>query len=545
MQSTDAGNSPQFTKIEFDSNARKHLYRGLSAAAQAVGCTLGPRGKTVLIQRRGALPVTTKDGVTVAKAINLEDPVERMGAELVKEAASQTNDEAGDGTTTATVLTSVMVLEGMKLLEAGYASTKLVSGMHKAVEIITQSLKQHATPVDTVDQIVQVGTISANGDVKIGKIIADAMDRVGRDGIITVEDAKGTSTTMDAVEGMQFDRGYLSPFFVTNNDKMNATYSDTYVLVTDRTLNTLKELVPVLEYVVRTQRSLLIIADGVEGEALQALVLNRLKTNLQVVAVKAPGYGPSRVELLNDICAMTGAKLVSASTGISLEAVTHNELGTCKKIVVDAKSTTIVGDGKHTQAVQDRLSDLRSQLENVTLDVEDVSALRVRIAKLSGGVAIIKVGGATEIEMVERKYRIEDALHATRAATEEGIVPGGGSALIHACRVADFRDVWDKEEIAGVEAVRRACFAPLRLIVQNAGGSPDVIVNELAKDCGEARRGYDAMKNEFVDMYISGVIDPVKVTRVALQNAASIATTFLTLDAVIFDSSGDKNADDQ
>lgn len=533
------------TQVVFDARARKRLFSGMTMASKAISATLGPKGKCVLIQKSGAASITTKDGVTVARAINLEDPVEGMGAELIKEAASQTNESAGDGTTTATVLTHAMVSEGLKLLEAGYSSTKLVSGISLAVDRITQTLKSQAVVVNTSDQVVQVGTISANGDSRIGTIIADAMNKVGRDGIITVEDAKGMTTTMDAVEGMQFDRGYLSPFFVTNNDKMNTVYVDAYVLVTDRVLNNLKELLPVLEQLHRAQKALLIIADSVEGEALQALVLNRVRTNLQVVAVKAPGYGPSRVDLLNDICAMTGAKLVSASTGLSIETVTFSELGTCKKFVVDAKSTTIVGDGKHKQAIEDRLAELRAQSENVVLDVEDVASLRVRIAKLGGGVAIIKVGGTTEIEMIERKYRIEDALHATRAATEEGIVPGGGSALIHAWHATDFSDVTDSEERAGVDIVKTACFAPLRIIVQNAGGSADVVVNELMSRRDENKRGYDAMKNAFVDMYVSGVIDPVKVTRVALQNAASIASTFLTLDAVIFYAAGVKqDADD-
>lgn len=522
-----------YTRVTFDTEARKQLLNGLDIAARAVGVTLGPRGKCVLIQHVGHAPITTKDGVTVAKAINLRDSIARMGAELIKEAASQTNESAGDGTTTATILTHAMITEGMKLLEAGFSSVKLVEGMQLGVDRVVAALKSVAISVNTLEQIIQVGTISANGDKQIGSIIAEAMDKVGRDGIITVEDAKGMTTSLDTVEGMQFDRGYLSPYFVTNNEKMIALYNDAYVLVTDRTLTSLKELLPVLELCVKTQKPLYIVADNVEGEALQALVLNKLKATLSVVAVKSPGYGPHKVELLKDICVLTGATLISPTSGVNVEAVTTKELGSCKKLIVSAKSSTIVGDGKHKSAIDNHVAELRSQLESVTLDVDDVGKLRTRIAKLSGGVAIIKVGGLTEIEMVERKYRIEDALHATRAASEEGVVPGGGAALIHAWNMIETDDVSDREVRAGLDIIKKACYVPLRKIVSNAGGKPDVICNDFLKSKDNITMGYDASRDVFDDMYTCGVIDPCKVTRVALQNAVSVAVTFLTLDAVI------------
>ena len=534
----DVSDTSQHTKVIFSSDARKELYEGVLLAAEAVGCTLGPRGKCVLIHKPGLAPITTKDGVTVSKAINLDDPVKQMGVELIKVAASQTNDSAGDGTTTATVLTHAMVREGMKLLEAGIPSTKLVEGINIAIEHVVAELKRISIAINTSEQIVQIGTISANGDRRVGSIIADAMDKVGRDGIITVEDAKGMSTSLEVVEGMQFDRGYLSPYFVTNNDKMLAVYNDAYILVTDRNLTSLKELIPVLEHVHKSQKALFIIADNVEGEALQALVLNRLKTDLKVVAVKAPGYGQHRLELLNDICTLTGATLVSATTGVSIESMTMKELGTCKRLIVDAKSSTIVGDGRYKEVTDNYVAELKEQMNNVTLDADDLARLRVRIAKLGGGVAIIKVGGMTELEMVERKYRIEDALHATRAAADEGIVPGGGSALAHAAKSIDWSSS-DPEIVAAKGIVKAACLAPLRKIVMNAGGAPDVVINELMKHDSDHNVGYDAMKGEFVDMYKSGVIDPCKVTRVAIQSAASVATTFLTLDAVIY--SGDSH----
>ena len=523
--------------------ARRELFKGLEIAAAAVSVTLGPKGKTVLIQRNGESPVVTKDGVTVIKSIKLKDPVQRMGAELIREAASQTNETAGDGTTTATVLTHVMVQEGLKLLEAGYPAKELCEGIERACSRVDGELKAASKQLTTSEEIAQVGTISANGDAKIGELIAQAMNKVGRDGIITVEDAKGMMTSLDVVEGMQFDRGYVSPYFVTNPDRMNAVYADARVLLTDKKLNNLRELVPILEKVVAARQPLLIIAEDIEGEALQGLVVNRVNNNLPIVAVKAPGYGKHRDELLADIAALTGAKLVSASTGTKLEQLTLGDLGTLKRAVVDAKSTTLVGSGATKVAVDLHVTNLRTQAEDVTLTGDEVTKLKMRIAKLASGVAIIRVGGATEVEMVERKYRIEDALNATRAAAEEGIVPGGGMALVNVYRALGGEGVdcmkngvSDKNTAAGASIVMKACLAPLGRIVSNAGKSPDVVLADLARNevlSDIQYRGYDAVADKQVDMFDSGIIDPVKVTRTALKNAASVAITFLTLDAVV------------
>lgn len=530
------------TKVIFSSDARKQLFKGLLIAANAVGCTLGPRGKCVLIQQNGHSPLVTKDGVTVSKSIRLSDPVERMGAELIQEAAAQTNEVAGDGTTTATVLTEAMVREGLKLLEAGFSAKELCAGIDRARTRVDIELTLAAKQLTTSAEIAQVGTISANGDKVIGDLIAQAMDKVGRDGIITVEDAKGMSTSLDVVEGMQFDRGYLSPYFVTNPDRMLATYQDALVLVTDKKLSSLRDLIPLLEQVSKTQKALLIIAEDVEGEALQGLVLNRVKANLQVVAIKAPGYAQHRDELLQDICTLTGAKLVSSSTGIDLKA-SVDALGKVKKFVVDAKSTTLVGTGATKDVVAKHVIELRSQMADVTLGAEEITKLKMRVAKLASGVAIIRVGGATEVEMVEKRYRIEDALNATKSAAEEGIIPGGGMALVTVANCLDnakFLSEFNSEQAAGASIVLKACYAPLRRIVNNSGLSPDVIVNELAKVQeidGESFQpgsfGYNAATGKYVDMVAAGVIDPVKVTKAALKNATSVAMTFLSLDAVV------------
>lgn len=523
------------TQIMFSPQAREALYEGLKIAADAVGCTMGPRGKCVLIQKKGAAPIVTKDGVTVSKAINLKDPIKRMGAELIREAASRTNDVAGDGTTTATVLTNALVAGGIKLAAAGYPTNKLTQGIEIAVERIIDNLKRQAKVITENHEVSQIGTISANGDKKIGDLIAEAMDRVGRDGIITVEDAKGMTTSLELVEGMQFERGYLSPYFVTNNDKMCAAYTDGVVLVTDRKLSSMKEMIPILEEVQRARTPLLIIADDVEGEALQGLVLNRVKANLPVVAIKAPGYGPQRDQFLVDIAVLTGATLISPNTGTTLDKAKLSHLGRCKKFVVDAKNTTLVGPGTTTSNVATHVEELRSQLRDITLTVSDISILKARIARLASGVAVIKVGGSTEIEMVERKYRIEDALHATRAAVEEGIVAGGGAALIHASNSVNFSDVTDPQVLAGINVVVQACYAPIRQIVTNAAGSPDVILSRFEERLHAKNIGYNAATGEFCDMLEAGVIDPVKVTRCALQHASSVATTFLTLDAVVYE----------
>lgn len=528
-------NEPAATKVLFSSEARKRLYEGLSVAAEAVSCTLGPKGKTVLIQQNGATPIVTKDGVTVSKAIRLKDPVQRMGAELIREAAGRTNEVAGDGTTTATVLTHALVREGLKLLEAGYSPTLLCRGIERAANQVAESLKSGAKQLTTSEEVAQVGTISANGDANIGSLIAQAMDKVGRDGIITVEDAKGMATTLEVVEGMQFERGYLSPYFVTNPERMVTIYQEALVLVTDKKLTTLRELIPILEQIVQAQRPLLIIAEDVEGEALQGLVLNRVKSNLPVVAIKAPGYAQHRDELLRDICVLTGATLVSSATGTSLDKLNIKQLGQCKKVVIDAKTSTLVGTGATKDAVDKHVNELRVQLEDVTLGQDDVTKLKTRVAKLASGVAVIKVGGATEVEMTERKYRIEDALNATRAAAEEGVVPGGGMALFTAVQNVKgslAKPGIDRDEVAGIECVIDACLAPLKRIVSNAGQNSGVVIDTLHRTPGA---GYNAATGAYEDLVAAGVIDPVKVTRSALQHAASVAVTFLSLDAVVAD----------
>jgi chaperonin GroEL len=543
-------NASAITHVIFKSEARKALFEGLEIAAEAVSLTLGPRGKTVLIQKNGEAPTVTKDGVTVSKSIKLKDPIKRMGAELIREAASQTNEIAGDGTTTATVLTYAMVKEGLKLLEAGYSSKDLCAGIKRALARVDAELVSAAKQLVSSAEIAQIGTISANGDTVIGDLIAQAMDKVGKDGIITVEDAKGMSTTLEVVEGMQFDRGYVSPYFVTNTDKMNVLYQDVRVLVTDKKLSSMREIIPVLEKVVKLGAPLLIIAEDVDTEALHGLVLNRLKGNLPVVAIKAPGYGKHRDELLNDICVLTGGKLVSSATGLKIEDIQLNDLGILKKIVVDAKASTLVGSGATADAVTQHTVNLRSQLEDVTLSAEEIVKLKMRIAKLASGVAVIKVGGATEVEMVERKYRIEDALNATRAAAEEGIVPGGGMALVNAAeslKMSFDAGLASRDEVLGASIVMKACFAPLRRIVENAGRSPDVVLNDLAKNSDLTdikHRGYDAAGDVQVDMFASGIIDPVKVTRTAMKNAASVAMTFLSLDAVIVEESDAERSKD-
>jgi len=524
------------TNVVFSIDARKELFAGIKIAAEAVGCTLGPAGKTVLIQRINESPVVTKDGVTVAKSMKLKHPVMRMGAQLVCEAASRTNDVAGDGTTTSTILTYALVSEGMKLLGANYDSTALCKGIQLASESVIASLRKNAKQVSTSAEVAQVATISSNGDVNIGDIIAKAMEKVGRDGIITVEDAKGMTTNLEITEGMQFDRGYLSPYFVTNTDRMNVVYQDAYVLVTDKKLNNLKDLIPILEAVVKSQKPLIIIADEVEGDAIQGLVLNRVKSNLPVVAIKSPGYGHHREELLHDICVLTGAKIVSSSTGLSLDKTTLNDLGRVKKLVVDSKSTTLVGTGQTKELLETHVADLRLQLQDVTLSTEEITKLKVRVAKLASGVAVIKVGGSTEMEMIERKYRIEDALNATRAAAEEGIVSGGGMALYWAMK--ESKDElstknYDRDIVAGIDTVFNACLAPIQRISENAGTNAGVVLGELQRR-NDSSLGYNAATGEYVDMIQSGIVDPVKVTRVALENAASVAITFLSLNAVIY-----------
>lgn len=523
------------TKVVFSDDARKILFKGLETVAEAVSCTLGPKGKTVLIQQDGQSPVVTKDGVTVSKSINLKSPIERMGAQLIREAASQTNDIAGDGTTTATVLTHAMVKEGLKLLIAGYTSKELCDGIESGTNVVLGLLKDSAKQLTTSEEIAQIATISANGDKAIGDLIASAMDKVSHDGIITVEDAKGMTTSLDMAEGMQIDRGYLSPYFITNSEKMHASYTDAKVLLVENKMTSMRDLVPLLEKVMQARIPLLIIAEEVEGEALQGLVVNKMNANLPVVAIKSPGYGQHKEELLRDISVLTGGKIVSASAGVKLSDMKLSDLGSLKKVVVDAKSTTLVAQPVTKEAVEKHVAELKAQMQDITLTADELNKLRIRIAKLASGVALIKVGGVTEVEMVERKYRIEDALNATRAAVEEGIVPGGGMALF---------DVWNSlvssgsftETPPGERIVMEACLAPIRRIAENAGQSKDVILNELKKmKTQNVQIGYNASTGEYVNMVDQGVIDPVKVTRTALKNAASVAMTFLSLDAVIIE----------
>lgn len=522
-------------RILFSGDARKKLYNGLHIAAEAVSCTLGPNGKTVLIQNGDNPPIVTKDGVTVSKSIKLDDPVEMMGAQLLREAASQTNDTAGDGTTTSTVLTHALVKGGISLLDAGYNAKKICEGMDVAVKAVTDAVLAQSCPVETSEEIAQIGTISANGDREIGELIAAAMEKVGRDGVITVEDAKGMSTTLEVVDGMQFDRGYLSPYFVTNNEKMHASYSDAYVLVTNKKLSVMKDLIPILESVMNSRKPLLIVAEDVEGEALQGLVLNRVKSQLPVVAIRSPGYGNSREEYLTDICALTGAQLVSSSTGLSLEKLKLTDLGLAKKVLVDAKGTTLVGVSKNRDAVEEHVDNLRARLSDITISSAELSNLKMRIARLASGVAVVKVGGATEVEMIERKYRIEDALHATRAAAEEGIVVGGGCALYKAAAAAKVHltsKIFDRDVAAGVEMVLKACVEPLRRIASNSSRSADVIEEEMCRTV-DTKVGFNAATGQFTDLIAEGIIDPVKVTRMALKNSSSVARLFLTLDAVV------------
>ena len=530
--------SPKATKVIFSSEARKLLFQGMKIVAHAVGSTMGPRGKTVLIQQGPNMqPIITKDGVTVSKAIHLKMPIERMGAQLIREAASQTNDVAGDGTTTATVLTFSMVKSGLKLLEAGYDAKVLCSGITMAADAVSNLLKEGAKQLTTAEEISQIATISANGDRSIGQLISDAMSKVGHDGIITVEEAKSTQTQLDIVEGMQLDRGYLSPYFVTNSEKMHAAYSDARVLLVDQKLSSMREMIPLLEKVMQSKVPLLVIADDVEGEALQGLVVNRVNAQLPVVAIKTPGYGKSREEFMRDIAVLTSSKIVSPATGLSMSKTTMSDLGTLKRLLVDSKTTVMVGSGAAKEAIDAHVSELRTQLQDITLAQEETDRLRMRIARLSSGVAVIKIGGATELEIVETKYRIEDALNATRAAVEEGIVPGGGMALFEIWRALneDESNGWSRFGIGG-SIVADACLAPIQKIAENAEKSHEVIINDLVrqkKELATSNMGYNAATDKYVNMIDSGIIDPAKVTRTALRNAASVACTFLSLDAVI------------
>ena len=526
-------------ELLFNTEARAKLKRGVDQLAEAVKVTLGPKGRNVVIDKKFGSPTVTKDGVTVAKEVELADPIENMGAQMVKEVATKTSDLAGDGTTTATVLAQAIFREGLKNVTAGANPMELKRGIDKAVEAVVEQLKTLSVPSAGKKEIAQVGTISANNDKEIGNLIAEAMEKVGKDGVITVEEAKGLETTLETVDGMQFDRGYLSPYFVTDPEKMEAVLEDAYILIHDKKISAMKELLPILEKVAQSGRPLLIIAEDVEGEALATLVVNKLRGTLKVAAVKAPGFGDRRKEMLRDIAVLTGGQVISEEVGFKLENATLNDLGRAKRVVVDKDNTTIVdGKGKESD-IQGRINEIKAAIEKTTSDY-DREKLQERLAKLSGGVAVINVGAATETEMKEKKARVEDALHATRAAVEEGIVAGGGVALIRAQSALDKIRGTEDEKI-GVEIVRRALEEPIRMIAQNAGAEGSIVVARV-KESKDKNFGYNAATDTYEDLVKAGVIDPTKVTRTALQNAASIAGLLLTTECVVVEKKEDKPA---
>ncbi len=516
-------------QLEFDEAARQSLLRGVEKLAKAVKSTLGPAGRNVILDKKFGSPTITKDGVTVAKEIELENPYENMGAQLVREVAAKTSDIAGDGTTTATVLAEAIYREGLKNVTAGAIPTSLQRGINKAVEAIVEELGKISKKVSDSSEIAQVATVSANWDTKIGEIIADAMEKVGKDGTITVEEAKSIETSLDVVEGMQFDKGYLSPYFVTSAEAMEASLENAYILIHEKKISSLKDLLPLLEKVAKSSRPLLIIAEDVEGEALATLVVNKLRGTLQICAVKAPGFGDRRKAMLEDIAVLTGGRCITEDLGIKLENITLDDLGKAKRIVVEKEATTIVeGEGK-SKDIQGRVAQIRRQIEETTSDY-DREKLQERLAKLAGGVAVINVGAATETEMKEKKARVEDALHATRAAVEEGIVPGGGAALIRAQKaLANLK--LEGDEAIGVQIVNRAIEQPLRTLADNAGQEGALIVQEVKK--GKGNEGYNVATGKFEDLVKAGVVDPTKVTRSALQNAASISGLLLTTEALV------------
>ncbi len=519
--------------INYDIDAREQLKKGVDALADAVKVTLGPKGRNVVIDKKFGAPTITKDGVTVAKEIELEDPIENMGAQMVKEVASKTNDAAGDGTTTATVLAQSIIKAGLKNVAAGANPMDIKRGIDKAVEAIVADLKKQSQAIKGDNsKIEQVGTISANNDSAIGSLIAQAMAKVGTEGVITVEEAKGTDTTVEVVEGMQFDRGYLSPYFVTNSEKMEVEMENPYILIFDKKISNMKDLLPVLEKVAQSGKPLLIIAEDVEGEALATLVVNKLRGSLKIAAVKAPGFGDRRKEMLEDIAILTGGTVISEERGYKLESADETYLGQCEKITVDKDNTIIVNGAGKKNDITARVNQIKSQIETTTSDY-DKEKLQERLAKLSGGVAVLYVGAATEVEMKEKKDRVDDALHATRAAVEEGIVPGGGVAYIRALASLDKIKIEDADEKVGIAIIRRAVEEPLRQIVGNAGLEGSVVVQKVAEGKGDF--GYNARTEKYENLMKAGVIDPTKVTRSALEYAASIASMMLTTECVIVD----------
>ncbi|GGZ26847.1 60 kDa chaperonin [Echinicola pacifica] len=519
-------------ELFFDTDARDRLKKGVDALAEAVKVTLGPKGRNVIIDKKFGAPTITKDGVSVAKEIELSEPIENMGAQLVKEVASKTADNAGDGTTTATVLTQAIFNVGIKNVAAGANPMDLKRGIDKAVAAVVAELRATSKEISTSKEIAQVGTISANNDEEIGNMIANAMEKVGKDGVITVEEAKGTETEVRTVEGMQFDRGYLSPYFTTNTEKMEAELESPYILIYDKKISSMKELLPVLEPVAQSGKPLLIIAEDVDGEALATLVVNKIRGALKVAAVKAPGFGDRRKAMLEDIAILTGGTVISEERGYKLENATVEYLGTAEKINIDKDNTTIVNGAGEKSAIEARISEIKSQIDKTTSDY-DREKLQERLAKLSGGVAILYIGAATEVEMKEKKDRVDDALHATRAAVQEGVVVGGGVALIRASSALDGLKGENDDQDTGINIIKQAIESPLRSIVANAGAEGSVVINKIKE--GTGNYGYNARTDKFEDLFEAGVIDPTKVTRLALENAASIAALLLTTECVVAD----------
>ena len=518
-------------QLRFDEDARRALERGVNRLADAVKVTLGPRGRTVVLEKKWGAPTVTNDGVTIAKEIDLEDPYENMGAQMVKEVATRTSDIAGDGTTTATILAQVILKEGLKNVVAGANPMELKRGIEKAVEKIVGQLQKISKPVKSAKEIAQVGAISAHGDETIGKLLADAMDKVGREGVITVDEAKGMETTLDVVEGMQFDRGFLSPYFITDAENMTVELEDPYILIHEKKISIMKDLLPLLEKISRSGKSLLILAEDVEGEALATLVVNKLRGVLKCAAVKAPGYGDRRKAMLEDIAVLTGGRLIAEEVGIKLENVDLADLGSARRVMIDKENTTVVGGKGAKKDIEGRIAQIRTAIEDTSSDY-DREKLQERLAKLAGGVAVVKVGAATEVEMKARKAMVEDALHATKAAVEEGIVPGGGVALLRGIASLDTLKGLTGDEAVGVNIVRRALEEPARTIVENAGLEGSIVVEQI-KSKKNVNEGFDAATLKYVNMIEAGIIDPFKVTRSALQNASSVAALMLTTEALV------------
>ncbi|MEM9469268.1 MAG: chaperonin GroEL [Pseudomonadota bacterium] len=527
-------------QVEFHGDARDKMMQGVDVIANAVKVTLGPKGRNVVLEKSFGAPRTTKDGVSVAKEIELKDKQQNIGAQLIREVASKANDQAGDGTTTATVLAQAIVREGMKAVSAGRNPMDLKRGVDQAVAEVVEDLKKRAKNVKTNDEIKQVGTISANGDEEIGTMLAEAMDKVGNEGVITVEEAKSLHNELEVVEGMQFDRGYLSPYFITDGDKMVCELENPYILYNEAKLSNLQALVPVLEAVVQSGRPLLIIAEDIEGEALATLVVNKLRGGLKVAAVKAPGFGDRRKAMMEDMAILTNGQVVSEDLGIKLENVTLDMLGTAKKVRITKEETTIVDGAGDKSAIDGRVNQIRAQIEETSSDY-DKEKLQERLAKLSGGVAVLRIGGATEVEVKERKDRVDDAMHATRAAVEEGVIAGGGTALLYASKALDGMKAQNDDQQVGIDIIRRALQAPIRQIAENAGTEGSIVVGKLLEQ-KDANHGFDAQNDNYVDMVKTGIIDPVKVVRTAIQDAASVASLMITTEAIVTEVEEEKGA---